>query len=360
MPTDARPAVDLASRRILRLAVGMGLGMWIAQAIAWPMSFAAPLLGYVFLSSPLPRPSLKMGLGFVIMISASSFASVLLLPFLVYARWVGIGLFVLALFHTFYFTARGGSAVLGVFLTLGLTLVASIGSVSTVAMVEVAKGLTVCAVWGVLFVWLAYALVPDTPAAAGPAGAKPPPPPTADLEASRLRALRSLLIVLPVAILFLFSSSSSDYVIAMLKVATMGQQANLDSTRTAGRSMLASTILGGFGAIVAWQVLSIWPSLMVYALLLALLALLVGPRIFQGAGMHPQGAMWSYAYMTMILILAPAVTDGTGSNGASSAFYVRLAMFVAITLYGGIAVAVFDAFWPQVVGRDASLKEQPA
>jgi hypothetical protein len=123
--------------------------------------------------------------------------------------------------------------------------------------------------------------------------------------------------------------------------------------------MLASTILAGVGAIIAWQILSIWPSLLVYTLILTLFALLVGPKIFRGAGMHPHGAVWSYAYMTTIIVLAPAVTDGMGSDGASSAFYARLVLFVFIAIYGSVAIAVFDAFWPQVMDRAAPLNEEP-
>jgi hypothetical protein len=190
MPTEGHPVVDISSRRILRMALGTALGMWVSQAIAWPMSFVAPLLTFVFLSLPLPRPSAKMTLGFIFAMSASSFAGAMLLPFLEHARWVGIGLFVLALFHTFYFTSKGGSAALGSLMTLGLTLVAAVGSVNSSVMVEVAKGLTVCAIWGMSFVWLAHVLIPDPPAAAGPAGQKPPRPPAPDLETAGLRALR--------------------------------------------------------------------------------------------------------------------------------------------------------------------------
>ena len=191
-------------------------------------------------------------------------------------------------------------------------------------------------------------------------GKKPPAKCRSDLETARLRALRSMSIVLPIALVFFFSSASTSYFVVMIKVATMGQQANLDSSRTAGRSMLESTIIGGIGAIIAWQILSIWPSLLIYALVLLLFALLVGPKIFQGAGMHPKGAMWSYAYLTMIVVLAPAVTDGLGSDGASSAFYTRLFLFLVIAVYGSVAVAVFDAFWPRVVGGTGSLHEAPA
>jgi len=323
------------------------------------MSFVSPVLAFVFLSLPLPRPSVKMTVGFILALSASSFAGVVLLPFLEHARWVGIGLFVLALFHTFYFTSKGGPAVLGTLMTVGLTLVAAVGSAGSGVMVEMAKGLTICAIWGMLFVWLAHALIPDTPSTPGAAGPRPPEPSERDLETARLRALRSTLIVLPIAIFFLLSSPNSSYIVVMIKVATMGQQANVDSSQTAGRSMLASTILGGIGAIIAWQILSVWPSLLIYTLVVAVFALVVGPKIFRGEGMHPNGSMWSYAYLTMIVVLAPAVVDSIGGDAAGSAFYTRLFLFVVVAVYGSTAVAVFDAFWPRVMGRTPSLNHGP-
>jgi hypothetical protein len=70
--------------------------------------------------------------------------------------------------------------------------------------------------------------------------------------------------------------------------------------------------------------------------------------------------MWSYAYLTMIVVLAPAVTDGMGSDGAASAFYSRLFLFLVVTVYGSTAVAVFDAFWPRVLGDTTSPSHRPS
>jgi len=240
-----------------------------------------------------------------------------------------------------------------------LECIAAVGSVNSTLMVEIAKAMALCSVWGMAFVWLAHALIPDPPSALGalsPKAAEPAPP---DLETAHLRALRSTLIVLPIAIFFLFSSASASYVVVMIKVATMGQQANLDSTKTAGRSLLASTILGGIGAIIAWQILGVWPSLLIYTLLVGLFALLVGPRIFRGEGVCPNGPMWSYAYMTMIVVLAPAVVDQIAGDSAGAAFYSRLFLFVVVAVYGSTAVAVFDAFWPRVMGRTPPLNHRP-
>jgi hypothetical protein len=133
----------------------------------------------------------------------------------------------------------------------------------------------------------------------------------------------------------------------MIKVASMGQQATNEGARLAGRSLIVSTIIGGIGAIIGWNILSLVPTLSMYALIIALAALIFGPRIFQGKGMHPDAGTWSYGYLTMIVILAPAVMDSMSGSSANVAFWTRLLMFVLATLYGVIAVYVVDAFRPQ-------------
>jgi len=62
--------------------------------------------------------------------------------------------------------------------------------------------------------------------------------------------------------------------------------------------------------------------------------------------MHPKFSMWSYAFITLIVILAPAVIAGEGGSGAGANFWSRLVLFALISVYGTVAVAVFDAFWP--------------
>ena len=356
-PTDTKPnqpgqadrevaASDIASRRILRMALGTALSLWFSQVAAWPMSFLAPVFTLVLLSLPLPPPGLKSGVTFVLaLVSPLILGALTLLPFLEHLRPAGVSLIALALFYSFYFTARGGSPAMGTFMTMGLTLVVTIGSVSIDMIFPLAQGLALGAIFGLAFVWIAHTLLPDL--VAGPAGpANAPAPPKPDLRAARRKALRAMLITYPITLLFLFSSASTSYTAVMIKVASMGQQASVDNSREMGRSMMESTLWGGVGAIIAWQILSIWPSLLMYTLLIGLAGLLFGPRIFQGATMHPKFSMWSYAFTTMIIVLAPAVLDSQGGSAAGGAFYSRLFLFVVIAVYGSVAVAVFDAFWP--------------
>jgi hypothetical protein len=336
-----------AARRILRLALGTSLCLFFSQAVAWPLSFIAPVLTMFILALPIPAPGLKKSIVFVMaLVAPMIIGGLILLPFLEYMRAAGILLIALGLFHTFFFTARGGNPIIGTFMTVGLTLIVTIGSISSAVMMMLVQGLAVCAAIGLVFVHIAHALLPELPPDPALAGMKRPPPPKPDPSAAGRRALRSLAIVFPMALAFLFMSGSPAYTVVMIKVATMGQQASADESRELGRSLMESTLWGGLGAVIGWYVLAIWPSLILYTLLIALAALIYGRWIFMGPAVHPKFQMASYAYLTMIVILAPAVLDGAGSSGAGAAFYSRLLLFVLIAIYGTLAVRIFDPFWP--------------
>jgi hypothetical protein len=338
--------MDITSVRILRLALGTAVSLWFSQAVAWQMSFIAPVITMFLLALPFPAPKLKQGIGLMLVLTGSLYAGLLLLPPLLNWPMAGVILLIIALYWSFYFTAKGGSAALGTFATMGIAVSTAIGTVNLDAVLAIISGVSFGAAVGVLFVWIAHALLPDSTAkpvdAAAPA--KPPAPPKPDLSEARWSAFRSLMIVLPVALLFLFSSASTAYVPVMIKTAAMGQQATNDGARSAGKSLILSTIIGGAGAIVGWQILSITPSLTIYVLVVAIAGLLIGPKIFQGKGMHPHAGTWSYAFLTMIVILAPAVMDGFGGAPAGTKFWQRLLMFLATTVYAVGTVYVFDAF----------------
>jgi len=354
MPTEAltRARADsmhpAAARRILRLALGTALCLVFSQIVAWPLSFVAPVLTLVLLALPLPPLGPKKAVVFVLALLAPVvIAGHVLVPFLEHMKAVGVLLVALGLFYTFFFTARGGQPVLGTFMTIGLTLVVTVGSVSSDVLVLLIPSLGICAAVGVIFTWIAHALLPDLPPDPALAGKKPPQPPRPDPSIAGYRALRALAIVFPLALAFLLMSGSPSYTVVMIKVATMGQQASADDSRTMGRSLMASTLWGGVGAIIAWNVLSIWPSLVMYVLLVGLAGLIYGRWIFQGPAVHPQFQTVQYAYLTMLVILAPAVLDGAGGSDAGSAFWSRMGLILLTAVYGTAAVWLFDRLWPE-------------
>ena len=350
MPIDeaspTAPELAIANRRVLRLAFGTALSLWISQAVGWSISYIAPVITMFLLAMPIARPKAKF---FVVVVSAvviSVYGSFLFLPLLLYQKAVGFLLLTLALFHSFYFSAKGGAAVVSTLVTIGLAMTVAVGSVSVDALLAVASGLTLGAVVGAVIAFLSHALIPD-PLLEDQAKAKENTPATIPLAVARRNAMRALAIVLPIILWFLVSVASASNMAVMIKVAAMGQEAANQKAGDAAKSLLMSTLIGGIGATVAWNVLRIWPSLTLYTLLIALAGLLFGPRIFAGRGLQPNGPTWSYAFLTMIVVLAPAVLDGDFGSSADARFYDRLLMFVWATLYGVGAIYLFEAFWPQ-------------
>ncbi len=347
----------VAARRILRLAAGTSAALWFSQVVNWNVSFIMPVLVSLLLAIPIPAPTLKQGIIFILALALPAYGVLLLLPVMDNYHMVAILILIAACFWSFYYSAKGGSPVLGAFLTMGLALLTAVGSDSIDALLMVNKALVINAVIAMLFVWLAHAFFPDPPR---PANQGPrPSPPKPERAVAIWSAWRSTIIVFPVMFFFLLYQGSASYLVVMIKVASMGQQVENDTTRAAGKSLLMSTLIGGIGAIIMWQLLSIWPSLIFYTLLIALGGLIMGRRIFSGLAMHAQAGTWSYAFLTMIVLIAPAVLDGPGGSSASVSFYSRLGMMIAATLYSVAAVRIYDAFRPLQQQRTGNA-ESPA
>lgn len=352
MPTSAAPHAvasvrdDVASTRILRLAFGTALSLWISQAVGWNMSFIAPIITLFLLALPMSQPNPKLFLLVVVALTVSVYGSFVFLPFLVHQELVGLLLLSLALFHAFYFTAKGGAAVVGTLVTVGLALTVAVGTVSIDALLGVAGGLVFGAAVGVVVALVSHLIIREKPPAA-PAKAPPADSPgsTVSLARARHSAMRSLAVVFPILFWFMLSGASAANLAVMIKVSAMGQEVSRQSTRAAARSLVFSTVAGGLAAILAWQALSAWPSLTLYVLLVALAGLFFGWRIFAGQGLREHADTWTYAFLTMIVVLAPAVLDSDFGSAAGARFYDRLLMFVWATLYAVVAVYVFDAFW---------------
>jgi large-conductance mechanosensitive channel len=356
MPTRAASATaatsfaSVANTRILRLAFGTALSLWISQAVGWDLSFIAPVVTMFLLALPLSQPQPKLFVVVVLALAVGIYGSFVFLPLLLHQKFVGLLLLSLALFHSFYFTARGGTNAVGSLATIGIAVTVAVGTVTVDGLLDLASGFVLGAAVGAVVAMLSHRLIPD-PLLDLPVKANDPPEKEVkiDLPTARHDAMRSLAIVLPILIWFAVSSASAANAAVMIKVSAMGQEVSRSSTHDAAKSLIVSTIAGGIGATIAWQFLSIWPSLTMYVLLIAFAGLIFGRRIFEGRGLHADAATWSYAFLTMIIVLAPAVLDSSSSTAAGARFYDRLFMFGWATLYAVVAVYVFDAFWKRPV-----------
>lgn len=348
-----RPTHDLASTRTLRLAAGIALALVFSQAVNWPASFITPVLVSVILCLPLPAPTLKFTVGFLLVICGSFLLGLWLLPMLHNQPAAGVLLISLCVFGCFYYGAKGGSPALTTFLLVGVTIVPVIGSESVDIAVALTRGLIVGAIIAFVFIALAFMLFPDPHQQAPKPAPRPAKPPPQSVIARN--TLRSSAILLPALYWLLMSSDTAGYAIVLIKIATMGQQSSFEDAQAAGRDLIASTLIGGVAAILVWNILQIWPTLVIYGLLFALCGLVIGQKVFSGDGLARNGSMWSYGLLTMMVIVAPAAVDSVSGDGASARFADRITMFFLATLYAISALYLFAALWPSKTEENEEL-----
>jgi len=109
----------VAARRILRLGIGTAAALWFSQVVNWNVSFIMPVLVSFLLAVPIPAPRLKGGIIFILALALPAYGVLLLLPVMDNYHMVAILILIAACFWSFYYSAKGGSPVLGAFLTMG-------------------------------------------------------------------------------------------------------------------------------------------------------------------------------------------------------------------------------------------------
>ncbi len=342
MLTDEHPqsgVQNIAAVRGIRMAVFTSLCLAVATALKFPAPFLPPLFVSMLLMLPLPAPGLVGGIKFVVLMVISLGVGILLLPLLEYQAGAAILIMILGLFGSFYYAVNGGSPVVATFFTIGFSVIPLVGSESVDMAIQLSIAFVQALCIALPFIWMGHAMMPDPPADSSPAS--PQPAATRPDRAAR-SALRATLVVFPPLAFLLLTSATAGYAAALIKIAQLGQQATGDMSRTAGRSLLMSTVIGGIAGMIIWSVLKVWPTLLIYVLLMLLAGLIFAPRIFRGAGMAPSADTWSYAFTTLIIIIGPAVADSTSGAAAGAKFIERIMMFMFATLWAVVAVFVFD------------------
>ena len=284
--TNYRYAFLLTSpqhRRSLRYAVGVTLATALAFGIAWPLSFLFPVLSAVFLALPLPKLTLQQGLrnmrdtlfafgvGFVF--------SQFILPFPV----IYVPLLALALFHTYYHLNRGGSFWLVLMLLICLLLMPMLAGLNEGLAIGVISGLVGSSWLTICLLWVAHYIVPDAPA--GPVMPQnvqdaPGYQPVYSWPAAEL-ALKSTVVVLPIAIIFIANNLVSQ-ILVMVFAAIFTLSPNLDKGKEAGINSIKSTLIGGVLAFFVYWALVAVPEYHFLVLLMFIVSLGFGAAINSG------------------------------------------------------------------------------
>jgi hypothetical protein len=262
-----------ADKAVLRLTLGLCLAVLVAYGGAMKAPYAVCVVAVLVLCKPGPPIPLMKGFVFALVVVILMAAGVLLVPVLENYALTGVLLTAALLYLLFRAGARNANPLTTI-LVMAVALIPILGVVAQALAFQVGVTLAVGLCIGVLVSGASHALFPDHPS---PVGTKPSADARASASANWI-ALRAVLIVMPVFLLAL--ANPSAYVAAIMKSVVLGQQAGATSTRSAGRELVGSTLMGAAIAGCLWMGLSLRPNLWMLMLWMAAAALWTGVRLF--------------------------------------------------------------------------------
>jgi len=339
-PRSTAPDSDLRSARALRLGFGLFLAAALAFGVGWKLSVITPVFVALLLRSGAPCPPFRAGAGLLLMVAAAvmvgAVLSLALIPYpLVFVLAQG-----LLLFWIFFANTGGAPPFLMVLLLVAVNALPVVAVKSAYLCGVVASGMTISVAIAIMLVWVVHALIPDpddprlSPSATG--NASNPPAPVAIDERAR-KALLSTVVVLPLAQTLLLLELTGA-ILTLVYVAILAQNPSLSAGYAGGRGLFLGSLFGGVVAVAYHNLLIATPSFVFFLLLMLLVGLVFGERIF----FERRGAALFSAGLTTLLVLVGSGTAPT-SDEIDSAFYVRLLQIMIATAYVVGAFSLFEA-----------------
>jgi hypothetical protein len=325
--------VILATRRVFRLGMVVAVALAIAYGTGMPLPFLAPLFALLLTARPGPPIAAKGLLALLVVVAVTLSVGVILGPLLSYYPATAILIVVLGVYLSSYLTIVRAKALFGTLLIMGFTMISAAGTVDQGLAVMVIQALMLGIAVAIAAQWLVYPLFPEDETA------KPAKAPAQTAPGDWI-ALRATLIVVPAYLLVL--TNPSAYMPIIMKAVSLGQQSSEVNARNAGRELLGSTFLGGCFAVLFWFALAVLPNLWMFFLLMLLFASYAAAKLYRVLATRYLPGFWQNALVTMLILLGPAVQDSANGDDVHTAFLVRMGLFVAVTLYAWLAIALLE------------------
>jgi hypothetical protein len=327
--------MPVQARRIFRLSATVALALVGGYGLQLPLPYLAPIFALILTIAPAPPMGWKKLIALVLVVCLTLGIGLLLIPILENYAISAVLLVGLGLYLSFYLTVNKGQALIGLFLTIGFTLISTAGTVSFALALLVIQSLVLGILIAIICQWLVYPWFPEDPRLNKQQAA-------ADKSAAQSNwiALRGALIVLPTYLLAL--SNPSMYLPVIMKSVTLGQQSSSLSARNAGWELLGSTFLGGCFAILFWLALGALTNLWMFFLWTLLFTIYFASKIYGLLVSRFPASFWQNVAVTLLILLGSAVADSENGKDVYTAFFVRMGLFIAVTLYAWLAVYLLD------------------
>jgi len=234
----------------------------------------------------------------------------------------------LLLFFGFLLDSAGKTLPATLLLILGSTLPLVVAQSDTAA-AGIAGALVAAMAIALLAVWIAFALFPQTGAAAAKPALRP---------ASPRRAFIDTLLLVPVLLLFLIDGRMTF--VAVIVIVNIVRQRERGAASLTALGLLFGNILGGVLASVAYAFVSIQTGPVFFLLVVLLVGLMLGGR---GVVAGPRAPIYGVAFVSFIILLGLGVSPVP--DGSAALFADRL---VSVLLAGAYAVGAISLLPPRI------------
>jgi hypothetical protein len=329
---------DLRSVRIVRFGLGVAVAMAIAFGFDWPLQFLLPVLTASLLGSKQPAPTSREGFHNILSIVAAfglglTFSLFALVYPLVYVPALG-----LVLFHTYYLVNRGGAAFFAIMLLIAVLLLPMMAQQADLLADGIATAFMGFGAFAIGIQWLAHGILPDPPDSHQGARRRGGFQPGYSAAAAH-NAMKSTLVVLPVAILFIAAHwSSQALVIIFIAIYSVAPVLRISKQDTFYKFL--ANVLGGCAALVFYWLLVAVPEYYFLIALSLLSALLFGSVMFSD---KPTAPYYSAAFSTLLVLIATSMGEDADF---SANFWIRVALVAIAGLYVVGALSILEHVWP--------------
>ena len=335
----------MATRRVFRLALTVALSLALAYALRLPLPYLAPVFALLLSATPGPPMGAKSLFGLLVMLSVIMAAGLLLISVLLNFPVTGLLLVAVGLFLAQDLMVNKGKGLVGMFLVIALTLVTAAGVASFSLALTVVKTLVVGIVVAIVCQHIAHWFYPedDLPIPVAAAG-------TASRQ-SRWIALRATIIVFPAYMMALINPGL--YLPIIMKSVSLAQQGTALKASDAGTELLGSTLLAGCFAILFWLALQLMPTLWMFFLWTLFFGVYFSSKLYGVVATRYPASYWINVFITLLILLGPAVQDTAAGKDVYKAFAVRLSLYIAVALYAWTAIYILETLrdWREKAAR---------
>ncbi|ELV8721539.1 DUF2955 domain-containing protein [Vibrio harveyi] len=314
-------SIDNATqRRILRFTIGVGLAVFLAAWVNWQLAFVAPVFTAKFL---VDKPNLHretiyelllaliatMGLGLLLSGGITQYPIVLLIAVGLMMAW-GYYLFTDPKWNLF-----------ATILLIAVLMLPFMAINNPAISVVLASGLAISGAVSVAIFALVHIYLPEPDSKF--AGYAAPP---ISKEQRWHASFRAMLISFPV-VCFFFVFQISEALLTMMFVALLSLMITSEKSVKLSAFLIISNGIGGILAILAFSILAIVPSIFFYTAFIALLAVLIGKKIYTVPEKAP---IFATAFSTLLVLIGSTLMS---SGDIDSNTFIRIFQLVLVGTY---------------------------